>query len=133
MMSSGKLCPVALVSTDVWEELRASFIRVTRIGELGTTLAVFLRSVHRLLVRASVFPSSPILVTLMNETLNSSETSVRTRATRRNISEDTILLLRFPSALIMLLIRPQSTSGIFYDLQHLVTVLLASSQTSNEV
>jgi hypothetical protein len=31
---------VALVGTDVSEELSASFIRVTRIGELGTTLAV---------------------------------------------------------------------------------------------
>jgi hypothetical protein len=31
---------VALVRTDVLEELSASIIRVTRIGELGTTLAV---------------------------------------------------------------------------------------------
>jgi hypothetical protein len=31
---------VALVRTDISEELSASFIRVTRIGELGTTLAV---------------------------------------------------------------------------------------------
>jgi hypothetical protein len=31
---------VALVITDVSEELSASFIRVTRIGELETTLAV---------------------------------------------------------------------------------------------
>jgi hypothetical protein len=31
---------VALVRTDVSEELIASFIMVTRIGELGTTLAV---------------------------------------------------------------------------------------------
>jgi hypothetical protein len=31
---------VALVRTDVWEELSASIIRVTRIGELETTLAV---------------------------------------------------------------------------------------------
>jgi hypothetical protein len=31
---------VALVRTDVSEELSSSFIRVTRIGELGTTLAV---------------------------------------------------------------------------------------------
>jgi hypothetical protein len=31
---------VALVRTDVLEELSASFIRVTRIGELVTTLAV---------------------------------------------------------------------------------------------
>jgi hypothetical protein len=58
---------VALVIPDVSEELSASFIRVTRIGELGTTLAVtsnrgtlrrndfvFLRSVRRLLVTASV-------------------------------------------------------------------------------
>jgi hypothetical protein len=31
---------MALVRTDVWEELSASIIRVTRIGELGTRLAV---------------------------------------------------------------------------------------------
>jgi hypothetical protein len=31
---------VALLRTDVSEELSASFIRVTRIVELGTTLAV---------------------------------------------------------------------------------------------
>jgi hypothetical protein len=37
---SGMLRRVALVRTDVSEELSAYFIRVTRIGELGTTLAV---------------------------------------------------------------------------------------------
>jgi hypothetical protein len=78
---------VAHVKTDVSEEHSAYIIRVTRIGELGTTLALInnrrtLRrdtrhgSVRRLLV----VPSSPILDTLMMEALSSSETLDLTRA-----------------------------------------------------
>jgi hypothetical protein len=82
---------VALVRNDDSEELSASFIGVTRISQLGTTLAVFLRSVRRLLLTASVIPNSQILVTLMMEALSSSETSALTTATWLNIPEGVIL------------------------------------------
>jgi hypothetical protein len=59
MASSEMLRHVALVRTDVSEELSVSIIRI-RIGERGTMLVV-----HRLLVMANIVPSSPILVTLM--------------------------------------------------------------------
>jgi hypothetical protein len=73
-VSSGIFRRVALVRTDVSEELTTSFIRV-----IGTV------------VTANVVPSSPILVTLMKEALSSFDTSVLERATRRNIPEDAIL------------------------------------------
>jgi hypothetical protein len=80
MVFSGMLRRVALVRTDISEERSTSFIRVTRIGELRT-----------MPVAASIVPSSPILVTLKKEALGFSERSVLTRATRRNVPEDTIL------------------------------------------
>jgi hypothetical protein len=40
MASSGMLRHVALVRTEVSEERNAFIIRVTRISELGTTLAI---------------------------------------------------------------------------------------------
>jgi hypothetical protein len=55
MVSSGMLRRVALVRTDVLEELSASFIRVTRIGDLGTILAVT-SSMRRLLVKLVLLP-----------------------------------------------------------------------------
>jgi hypothetical protein len=112
---------MALERMDVSEERIASIIRRSRIGELGTMLAVtsnrstlrrnfmretrlpsflsfflffshiFLRGVLRLLVTANVVPSSPILVLLMIEAVRSSETSVLTTATLHNVPEDFIL------------------------------------------
>jgi hypothetical protein len=62
MVSSGLLRRVNLVRTDVSEEPGASFIRVTKIGELGTTQAATSnRSVRRLLVAACVPPKRRFL------------------------------------------------------------------------
>jgi hypothetical protein len=46
-VSSGMSHRVALVRTDVSEELSASFIRATRIGELGTLAVTINRSALR--------------------------------------------------------------------------------------
>jgi hypothetical protein len=47
---------VALVRTDVSEELSTSFIRVTRIGELVTTLAL---TSNRRIPENTILPSHP--------------------------------------------------------------------------
>jgi hypothetical protein len=80
---------VALVRTNVSEECSAPFIKVTRIGELGTLAVTSNR--RRLLFTANVVPSSPIPVTLVMDAIRSSETSAITRATWRNIPEVSII------------------------------------------
>jgi hypothetical protein len=91
MPSSGMLHRVALVRTDVSEELSTSIIRVTRIDELGTTLAV---TSNRRMLRRNTVLSLPILVILMMMAQSSSEASVLRSATRRNIPGDNILKKR---------------------------------------
>jgi hypothetical protein len=58
---------------------------MTRIGELGTTIAIASNG-----STGNVVPSTLILVTLMMEAIPSSEMSVLTRSTLHHIPEDSI-------------------------------------------
>jgi hypothetical protein len=62
MTSSGMSRRVVLVIADVSEELIASFIRVTRIGELGTRLAVTSNRIT--LQRSIIFEEWLLLISL---------------------------------------------------------------------
>jgi hypothetical protein len=66
-------------------------LRRVALVRIDVSHVVFLRIVRGLLVMANIVPSSPLLVTLVMEATRSSETSVLTRSSRRNIPEDDIL------------------------------------------
>jgi hypothetical protein len=79
-------------------------------------------SFHKLLLIV-IAPSSLILVTLMMEALSSHETSVLTRATRRNIPEDGIIhsrrrenLKSFIAFTGWYLLRRRNVSPVKYEL-----------------
>jgi hypothetical protein len=52
MVSSGMLRRAALLRTDVSEDPSTSFTRVTKIGELGTTLALTSKKYHLVFLRS---------------------------------------------------------------------------------
>jgi hypothetical protein len=78
MLSSGMLRRVALVRTDVFKERSTTIIRVTRIGELLTSL----KPTH------AAMKYKVSCVTLMMEAQISSETLVLPKVRRRNIPKN---------------------------------------------
>jgi hypothetical protein len=83
MPSSGMLRRVALVTTDISEERIASIFRENKNRQAKTSVSSNKQPKHIIFLRS----------VLMMEGIRSSETSVLTRVTQRNIPEGGILLL----------------------------------------
>jgi hypothetical protein len=74
---------------------------MTSSGVLGRVALVRISSQRASVASYGYVPSSPIVVTVMKEALSYTETSVLTRATRRNNTENAILhffkcFMKFP-------------------------------------
>jgi hypothetical protein len=80
MAFPGMLRRVAHIRTDISEECSASIIWVARIGGLGILAVTSNRSTLR----------RNTIIILMMEAILSSETSVLTKATRRNTPQDNV-------------------------------------------
>jgi hypothetical protein len=123
-MKNTAFCDVILCGSCKNQRFGGTFrpiIRLTRIGELGITLAVIFCDLLQLLVTANDVPSTLVLFTLMMEALHSSKTSVLTRVILRTIPEDGILQPTYYCSRIMRL-QPEGNTNIDNQYSHAARV-----------